>query len=427
MQQTSYSNTFDESAKMVERSTSSRTRLVFLDLIGGIAGDMFAAAMCDLEPQLEQECLDTISRIWGLPPDVQAKFRSYQSGTNFGKQFSVQRMPSDKHSHQHVGFRDVLDILNNSGLGKRGTDRASDIFEHLARCEGKAHGVPVDAVVFHEVGGWDSIVDIILAACIIDRFDDHNWACGPIPAGRGTVHCAHGDMPVPTPATTELLRGFTVYQDEHDGERVTPTGAAILCHLQPAQMSGMPASELLRFGSGYGSKVIPGLSNVLRCYLVEPAQSHTDLAVAVIEFDIDDQSPEDLALAIDTIRESAGVLDVVQTPIVAKKGRLGSTIRVLADLASCDAVADFCLSATSTIGVRWHHANRRILDRTVGVSQSGSRTSRSKRVQRPDGESTVKLESDDLAAAGQSYGERERLRASATLAGIKDAETGTNE
>ena len=118
---------------MVEDATFSSARLVFLDLIGGIAGDMFAAAMCDLEPQLEQECMDTISRIWGLPSDVQAKFHNYQSDTNFGKQFSVQRIPDDKHSHPHVGFRDVLDILNKSGLGKRTIDHAGGIFEHLAR------------------------------------------------------------------------------------------------------------------------------------------------------------------------------------------------------------------------------------------------------------------------------------------------------
>ncbi len=403
---------------MVDERASDQARAIYLDMIGGIAGDMFVAALCDLDPELEQRCKETIHQIAELPPDVRAEFHNYKSDSSFGKQFTVHRSaPShDGHQSSHVGFVDAMRIVRRSNISGTVCDRAGDIFEHLARCEGKVHAVSMDAVVFHEVGGWDSIIDIILAAFVIDAFADHNWTCGPIPAGRGTVECAHGVLPVPTPATAELLRGFTIYQDKHDGERVTPTGAAILRHLQPEQLQGMPTSRLLAFGSGYGSKTFTGLSNVLRCYVLSIELSRSDDTVAVIEFDIDDQSPEDLAIGIEAIRASDGVLDVVQTPYVGKKGRIGSAVRVLAAWESIGTATDACLSATSTIGVRWHRANRRVLDREFSTTTVGRRTAGVKRVQRPDGELTVKVESDDLAAAGNSFGERERIRSAAASA-----------
>lgn len=418
MQQLSSCATYYGRDDMPGNQQSGATPAIYLDMIGGIAGDMFIAAMCDLQPELERRCLETVGRIAELPSDIKVEILDHKPGDNFGKQFHVRRGAQDEsqHEHQHVGYVDALRIVRNSDISQTARDRAEDIFEHLARCEGKVHGVAIDAVVFHEIGGWDSIIDIVLSASIIDLFAAYNWKCGPVPLGRGTVECAHGSIPVPAPATAELLREFTVYQDQHQGERVTPTGAAILRHLQPEQLTCVPPSILQSFGSGYGSKRIAGLANVLRCYELYAEQEYPDETVAVIEFDIDDQSPEDLALGIEAIRNCQGALDVTQSTYLGKKGRMGSTIRVLAAWENRDDIATACLSATSTIGLRWYRAHRRVLQRQSATLMTGELTTRIKRVKRPDGESTAKVESDDLAMAGSSYGERERIRATALAA-----------
>lgn len=384
---------------------------IYLDMIGGIAGDMFVAAMSDLDPDLESLCIDTVGRIAELPRDVQTSLTDYCQDSSFGKQFRVRSSNPqvDQHHHSHVGFRDAVRIVESSDLDPAVKDRAASLFDIIAIAEGSVHRLPKDEVMFHEVGGWDSIIDIILAATIAEYCSRIRWSCSAVPLGRGSVTCAHGVMPVPAPATVEILRGFRVCQDQFDGERVTPTGAAILRHLDPRQLSGMPPSRYTRVGTGWGSKSIPGLANSLRCYLMTDEERTTSNEIAVIEFDIDDQSPEDLAIGIEAIRSGNGVLDVTQMSYVGKKNRLGSTIRVLADPAALAETTKLCLSATSTIGLRHHIAERVVLHREH--ESIDDENLRIKRVTRPDGEVTVKIEAEDLAGDSSSFGRREKRRA----------------
>ena len=398
---------------MNDNTNQGRIDTVYLDMIGGIAGDMFLAAMADLEPSLPGVYRERLSQIPALPDDISVKYLPPADSGRLGSMFRVIRDDNKQTHHPHMAYSKVKEIVAGSALEPAVRARAEDIFEHLARSEAKVHGLQVDEVVFHEVGGWDSIVDVILAAAVIEYFSGSRWSCGPVPLGSGTVQCEHGSMPVPAPATAELLQGFDVYQDEFPGERVTPTGAAILRHLAPEQQPALPTGRLLGTGAGYGNRRFDGLENVLRCYrILLPATPLTD-EVAVIEFDIDDQTPEDLAIALDAIREQTGALDVVQTPIVGKKGRLASSIRVLAEVSYLQPVADACLAATSTLGVRWYRANRRILDRHSRAASIEGNAYGIKETTRPDGRRTRKVESDDLARHGESYGTREAVRASA--------------
>jgi pyridinium-3,5-bisthiocarboxylic acid mononucleotide nickel chelatase len=223
----------------------------------------------------------------------------------------------------------------------------------------------------------------------------------PLPLGRGRVATAHGPLPVPAPATAVLLQGLPVHDDGIPGERVTPTGAAILRHLAPA---AAPAGtmRLAATGHGFGTRVLDGVPNLLRVLaLADAGDATTADRVGVVRFEVDDQTPEDLATALDRLRALPPVRDACQWPVAGKKGRLAAAVQVLCDPAALDAVLDACLSETATIGLRWRVESRRTLRRE---DLPGA-----KRVRRPDGAATVKADADPLAAAG-GYAARADLR-----------------
>jgi uncharacterized protein (DUF111 family) len=267
----------------------------------------------------------------------------------------------------------------------------------------------VDTVSFHELGEWDSIADIVGAAYLIDALAA-TWSVSGLPLGRGRVKTAHGMLPVPTPAVALLLEGFEFADDGLQGERVTPTGAAILRHLGCTQAASRARRRLLRTGIGFGTRTFPGLSNVLRVLIFDEMRSDQDSdQVAQIQFEVDDQTPEDLAIALDKLRSHPCVLDVLQTPAFGKKGRLTMHIQLLADAAEVEAVSDACFSETTTIGLRYQIMQRRKLARSGTSVEIEGRQMRVKVAERP-GKKTVKVEADDLLNVIGGRAERERLQ-----------------
>ena len=273
-------------------------------------------------------------------------------------------------------------------------------------------------VTFHEVGGWDSTVDIVAAAYLIEALGPARWSCGAIPLGSGRVRCAHGLLPVPVPAVVHLLQGLATYDDGIEGERITPTGAAILKHLAPAQASGEPET-LVGIGTGFGSRTLPGLSNVLRVLEFAPdAPAAEQEQVAVLRFEIDDQTPEDLALGLDRLRARPGILDVLQWPAYGKKGRLVAAIQVLAEADSLGGALAAVFDETTTLGVRWSTVARSALARDTATHADALGTVRVKRARRPAGTVTAKAELDDLAgSAGHAAREERRRGAEAAARG----------
>ncbi len=243
-------------------------------------------------------------------------------------------------------------------------------------------------MAFHEVGAFDSIADIVAAAHLIAALEVQSWSVSALPLGSGRVRTQHGPLPVPAPATTLLLEGFSTLDDGIPGERVTPTGAAILrhlCGLEPGR--GRPPGTIGRSGIGFGTKSLPGLSNCLRALVLDAAAaSPPDRAeLAVIAFEIDDQSGEDLAMGLDRLRAEPGVRDVVQMPVLGKKGRMMAHIQALVQLESLEAAIAACFRETTTIGLRHHRVARAMLDReAVTVAPEGRRV-RVKVVDRPGG------------------------------------------
>ena len=272
------------------------------------------------------------------------------------------------------------------------------------------HGVSVDQVEFHEVGALDSIADIVGAAWIIETLGRATWSVGALPLGSGRVHSAHGALPLPAPAVVNLLTGFAFFDDGLPGERVTPTGAAILRHLNCASGVGSRPGRLTASGLGFGSRKLPGLANVLRVLVFDMTQAPAADEVALLAFEVDDQTAEDLALALERLRARDGVLDVVQSPVYGKKGRMAAQVQVLAQPQRLTAVIECCFAETTTLGVRHQVLARSVLEReeTV-VTDAAGLAVRVKLARRPDGVVSAKAESDDVRAGGERSG-RENLR-----------------
>jgi hypothetical protein len=264
----------------------------------------------------------------------------------------------------------------------------------LAEAEAAVHAIAVEEVAFHEVGAVDSIVDVVCAAAIIAAIGPCRWSVGPLPRGRGQVRTAHGVLPLPAPATLKLLEGFLLFDDGEEGERITPTGAAILRYLEVAQEADGQVRRLIGAGTGFGTRTFASRSNMLRATLyAEASGAQSGDQVEVLRCEIDDQSGEELAVALDHLRQVAGVIDVCQWPTFAKKGRIATALQVLARPEAAEQVIAAILDETTTLGVRRDTQVRCTLER---------RTSRAdgigvKLAERPGG-LTAKAEMDDLAA-----------------------------
>jgi hypothetical protein len=242
------------------------------------------------------------------------------------------------------------------------------------------------------------------------------WSVSSLPLGRGRAKTAHGMLPIPTPATVLLLEGFDFVDDGLEGERVTPTGAAILRHLGCTQSAARRSRRLLRTGIGFGTRTFRGISNVLRVLAFDEVREQRGSdEVVQVQFEVDDQTPEDLAIALDKLRSHPSVLDVLQTPAFGKKGRMTMHIQLLADAADVESVFDACFSETTTIGLRFQLMQRRKLARASTTVEAAGRQMRVKVAERP-GRKTAKVEADDLLNVIGGRAEREHLQREAEQA-----------
>ncbi len=339
-------------------------KILYLDCYAGISGDMTVGALLDLGVPLEY-LRDELDKL-GLPPG------SYELSTSRAER---QHMPAlkfdvavhDHHTHRH--HADIDTMIAASGLADSVKDRARRIFRRLAEAEALVHGVSVAEVHFHEVGAVDSIVDIVGTAICLEYLGVEAVHSGALPLGSGFVETAHGRLPVPAPATAELLKGLPVHGDCGPGERVTPTGAAIVAALA-GEFGKQPDMLLEKTGCGAGGKDFPDCSNILRAFLGSSAEKadHTD-DVIMVEANIDDSTPEVLGYAMDRLFEE-GALDVYFTSIQMKKNRPGVMVSFLCRPEQLDRLARLLLAETSAIGLRYYPAGRIVLGRRIVEQQT---------------------------------------------------------
>ena len=396
---------------------------IHLDLVGGIAGDMFVAAMIDALPALRAPVLAALAVMQpagASPPAFRATSNGGLRALSFGVETSHAVHGHDDHGS---GYATIRDELARAPLDAAVRGQALALLQLLADAEARVHGIARDAVHFHELADWDSRMDVVAAGAIAAALDGAQWSASAPPRGGGTVRTAHGVLPVPSPATARLLEGYPWRDDGIAGERVTPTGAAILRHLvSPKAIDADGAcGRLLAQGFGAGTRTLSGVPNVLRVLVFERREAIADERVALVEFDVDDMTGEELALAADRLRAVEGAIDVSVGTRAGKKGRIVADFRVLARVGAADAVAGACFAETSTLGLRLREERRRVLPRReVGVDAEGVRL-RVKVAHRPDGATTAKTAHDDVAAA-RGLAARRRLRVAGEARALDDEE-----
>jgi uncharacterized protein (TIGR00299 family) protein len=359
-----------------------------LDCSSGIAGDMFLGACLDLGMPVEV-LQDMVARL-GLP-GIGVETRKASRGGFVGTRFRVLENgqpvegpdPEEHHHHHHGhehhhhhhdhehrhhhghtrGLAEIREMIQRSALSEPVRERALRLFQRLGEAEAKAHGMPVERVHFHEVGAIDSIVDLVGAAAAIEFLAPERLTCGPVNLGSGRVRMAHGEVPIPAPATAELLRGVPVFGGP-GGELTTPTGAVILAELVDEYVE-LPAMILEGVGYGLGRKDLPTHPNALRLLRGRSIiRDQTRAEVMVIEAEIDDLPGEGFGFLMERLLE-AGALDVYFTPVQMKKSRPGILVTLLCRRPKLEELAGILLTESGSLGCRYHAASRFEAEREI--------------------------------------------------------------
>jgi len=339
-------------------------KILYLDCYAGISGDMTVGALLDLGVPLEHLRAE-LAKL-GLPSgsyELSASRTERQQVPALKFDVAVQ----DHHTHRHYAGIDAM--IAESGLSGSVKESARRIFRRLAEAEALVHCVAVEDVHFHEVGAIDSIIDIVGTAICLEYLGVETVCAAALPLGSGFIETSHGRLPVPAPATAELLKGLEVHGECGPGERVTPTGAAIVAALTSG-FGKQPAMVLEKTGCGAGGKYFPDCPNILRAILgrsVEKIDQNDD--VIVVEANIDDSTPEVLGYAMERLFEE-GALDVFFTPIQMKKVRPGVKVSFLCRPEQLDRLSGLLLTETSAIGLRYYRADRIILQRRIVEQQT---------------------------------------------------------
>jgi len=386
-------------------------RIAYLDCFSGISGDMFLGAAVDAGVSLQK--LQTVARDLGVHAEL-VSHRVERSGIGATKidvlihgradqpldldpphphehahEHAHEHTQEHQHVHEHAatnhahephvhrGLKEIREIIAHAPISPVAQAFALKAFELLAQAEGKVHNRDAESIHFHEVGSEDAIVDIVCAAVAVEALAADAWYCSALNVGGGTVKCAHGVLPVPAPATAELLHGAPVFSSGIQKEMLTPTGAALLRALE-VRFEPLPPMTLSATGYGAGARDLQRAANVVRLSIGEsvaiarPSSAPASSAqtwdienadtITVLEANLDDMNPQ-LFSYVQQKLLSAGALDAFGVPVQMKKGRPGIVFTVLAPPQNAEVLTRILLTETTTLGVRMRQERRRILDR----------------------------------------------------------------
>ena len=349
-------------------------KIAYFDCFSGVSGDMTLGALlaCGADEAAFREALAKL----GVPGyNLQITRRKVEG--LMATDVDVELLETDQGHGRHLS--DITAIYQDSDLPASVTERALAIFTRLAEAEAKVHGTTPDKIHFHEVGAVDAIVDITGACILLEMLGVEALCSAPLPMSRGFVDCQHGRMPLPAPATMELLLGLPTYPVSVSGELVTPTGAAIVATLSEGRIGDPPAMVPAAVGYGAGKKDFGApFPNLLRVVIGEARNLHsgegalvtgnsetdtTPRTISVLETNLDDVPGEVLGYAQERLL-AAGALDVFFAPVQMKKNRPGTLLTVLSAPENAEALAEIVLAETGTLGVRRTTAERFCLERT---------------------------------------------------------------
>ncbi len=298
------------------------------------------------------------------------------------------------HSHEHHGLHDIEHIVRDHlKLPKKVQDDVLSVFGLIAEAESHVHGAPITEIHFHEVGTLDAVADVAAVCLIMDKLAPKKVIVSPIHVGSGQVHCAHGILPVPAPATAYILKDVPIYGGEIKGELCTPTGAALLKYFATGY-GAMPPMKVESIGYGMGKKDFEA-ANCVRAMIGEGGQSKAEDEVLELSCNIDDMTAEAIGFAMERLLEG-GALDVYTLPINMKKSRPGTLLRLMCQEEQRDAMIKLLFKHTTTIGIRENRYRRYILDREIDELETPYGIVREKRSE-GYGISRSKFEYEDLA------------------------------
>jgi uncharacterized protein (TIGR00299 family) protein len=358
-------------------SSNIQTKIAYADCFSGVSGDMFLGALIDA----------------GLPLDtLQAKLEALHL-----EGFTIQCIKQQNHAISSTGlkikseksekkrsWKHIRKLIEKSSLQKAVKEKSLKIFTCLAEAEAKIHDCRVEDVHFHEIGGLDSIIDIIGSVIGLEYFGINLLISSPLPMPRGWVRCDHGILPLPAPAVCEILHGVPVYGTTIEQELVTPTGAAIVKSLS-REFGDFPAMKISQTGYGAGSRQLPGdIPNLFRLVMGHARKVEESQEVEVIETNMDDWSPETYPHLCEQLF-SAGALDVSLVPVHMKKGRPGFLLSVITTPANSWEIKKCIFSETSSIGLRFRREKRMTLPRETGTVNTTWGDIQVKRVETPTG------------------------------------------
>ena len=389
-------------------------KVLHLDAFSGAAGNMFMGALLDLG--MSRKALVAALEPLGLDFKLVVK-KVQRSG--FAARYVDVKVPIDrakkraqerahKHSHGHAHshshgrrYAEIRKLIERAKLSPSVKERTLEIFAALGRAEAKVHGAALEDVHFHEVGAVDAIVDVTAAAIGLDLLDVSRVTCSPIAIGSGTINSDHGLLPLPAPATIELLTGLPTVPAGVEWETLTPTGAAILRTVVD-EFCSLPAMTIERIGYGAGNDRKGPLPNVLRAVL-GVGQGMTGDRIVCIESNLDDFIPEHFDYLMERLLE-AGALDVSLQHLQMKKNRPGFLLRVLARPIDRDLLSRIVFSESTSIGVRTSEWDRLVLERKSIRVKTSLGSIRVKVITGPDGQVQFSPEYDDCKRAAKKSG-----------------------
>jgi uncharacterized protein (TIGR00299 family) protein len=372
-------------------------RIAYFDCFSGASGDMILAAMIDAG--LSADALN--DHLSGLAIQGYSLTAEKVKKQGFAAtKVDVLLDAGQAQPHRHLS--NILQIIDSSKLSPRVKQRATRIFTRLAEAEAAVHGTTMEKIHFHEVGAVDAIVDVVGASIGIELLGIDRAVCSPIPTGHGTVRCEHGIMPVPAPATAELLKGVPLAKCDEPAELTTPTGAAVLTSLAES-FGPPPAMSLESIGVGAGNRDGQTRPNVMRILLGESTEAVEQDEVVVLEANLDDQDAQGIGYALDRLFE-AGALDVYTTPILMKKSRPGTKLSVIANESDVAEIEQMLFAETTTFGVRRWTCRRSKLQREWQPVETSYGTIRIK-IGRRGGEVVIASpEYEDCRTAARQHG-----------------------
>lgn len=374
--------------------------LLYFDCGMGAAGDMLLAALLELHPEREA----FLRRLNGaLPESVTVTAGPDEKCGLRGTHVRVtvdgeEEGGGHAHDHAHTSVAEILQRIESLKAPERVRENAAAVYRRIAEAESAVHGHPVENIHLHELGSLDALADVLGVCWLLEELRPEKIVCSPIAVGSGTVHCAHGILPVPAPATERLLRGLPVWSGTEQGELCTPTGAALLGHFA-SEFGSLPAMRLKTCGVGTGNRDF-ATANVLRALWGE-TDDGTE-TVLELRCNLDDMTGEEIGFALERLME-AGALDAFTTPIGMKKSRPGIMLTTLCKPDQEETVVSCLFRHTTTLGIRGSLQRRYTLRRRVETRETEAGTVRIKTAEGFDLE-RKKPEYEDLARIAREKG-----------------------